>query len=493
MILVMQLQPPELYQQIHELVRLSFPEYEILREEIVDAAVHLQICRSLSAQRLFLHARLQQEARLSEVAHEYQLDAAKPREKEINRLTRVFVYHLLCQHLGRNINPYGIQTGVRPLKMLHRWLDQGDSWEEIIDRLVQDYCMQPEVARRLTQIAGNNRPHLPVAQQAGQRISLYIGIPFCPSRCSYCSFPGAILTDYEAQMKPFLQSLREEIRVIGEWINCLGLQTENLYWGGGTPSVLKEEDLEDLFALLGQYRITSTAKEITVEAGRPDTLPVSKLKLLKALGTNRICINPQTMQEATLQLIGRRHGRADVLDAVERVREVGFPVINMDVIIGLPGEGMAAYQNTLDQILDLKPENITVHSLAIKKGSRLAAVQGKQSMQEQAGEVQSGINNASRQLQEKGYLPYYLYRQKYMKANVENIGYSLPGKFCRYNIQIMEERQTVIGLGGGAGSKFVNPADWSLVNLHSPKDPASYSRHLPELLARKVDKLRALN
>ncbi|HPF20934.1 MAG TPA: coproporphyrinogen dehydrogenase HemZ, partial [Syntrophomonas sp.] len=174
-------------------------------------------------------------------------------------------------------------------------------------------------------------------------------------------------------------------------------------------------------------------------------------------------------------------------------REVGFPVINIDVIIGLPGEGMAAYQNTLDQILDLKPENITVHSLAIKKGSRLAAVQGKQSMQEQAGEVQSGINNASRQLQEKGYLPYYLYRQKYMKANVENIGYSLPGKFCRYNIQIMEERQTVIGLGGGAGSKFVNPADWSLVNLHSPKDPASYSRHLPELLARKVDKLRALN
>jgi oxygen-independent coproporphyrinogen-3 oxidase len=165
----------------------------------------------------------------------------------------------------------------------------------------------------------------------------------------------------------------------------------------------------------------------------------------------------------------------------------------MDVIIGLPGEGMAAYQNTLDQILDLKPENITVHSLTIKKGSRLAAVQGKQSMQEQAGEVQSGINNASRQLQEKGYLRYYLYRQKYMKANVENIGYSLPGKFCRYNIQIMEERQTVIGLGGGAGSKFVNPADWSLVNLHSPKDPASYSRHLPELLARKVDKLRALN
>jgi oxygen-independent coproporphyrinogen-3 oxidase len=152
MILVMQLQPPELYKQVHELVRLSFPEYEIFREEIVDAEIHLQICRSLSEQRLFLHARLQQDARVIEVAHENQLDTAIPRENEINRLTRVFVYRLLCQHLGRNINPYGIQTGVRPLKMLHRWLDQGDSWEEIIDRLVQDYCMQPEVARRLTKL-----------------------------------------------------------------------------------------------------------------------------------------------------------------------------------------------------------------------------------------------------------------------------------------------------------------------------------------------------
>ena len=493
MILAMKLQPPEIYKQVHELVRMSFPEYEIYQEEAVDADIHLQISRSVSDQRLFLSGRLQQGSLLTQENHEFALTPDQPQENEISRQTRVFIYRLLCHHLGTNINPYGILTGVRPLKILHRWLDQGDSLEQILARLEQDYCMQPEVAGRLAQIAGNNRPYMHSAQQAGRRISLYIGIPFCPSRCYYCSFPGAILTDYDAQMKPFLQSLRQEIEVMGECINELGLQTENIYWGGGTPSVLTEDDLEDLFALLGQYHITSTVRETTVEAGRPDTLSTSKLELLRALGTDRICINPQTMQDATLQLIGRDHRRADIIDAVQRVREVGITTVNMDLIIGLPGEGMAEYKNTLAQILELGPENITVHSLAVKKGSRLAADQGKQSMNELAGEVQAGIHYISQTLQEQGYLPYYLYRQKYMKANVENIGYSLPGSFCCYNIQIMEERQTIIGLGGGAGSKFVNAADWSLVNLHSPKDPGSYVRHLPELLARKVDKLRALN
>ncbi len=493
MILAMKLEPPELFKQVHELVRMSFPEYEICREEAVDADVHLQISRSASDQRLLLSGRLQQGSLLSQANREFQLNPDQPQEKEVSRLTRVFIYGLLCRHLGANINPYGILTGVRPLKMLHRWLDQGDSIEEILVRLERDYCMQPGVAERLAQIAGNNRPFLHANQPAGRKISLYIGIPFCPSRCYYCSFPGAILTDYDAQMKPFLQSLRQEIEVIGECIDEMDLQMESIYWGGGTPSVLSEDDLEDLFALLGQYRITSTVSETTVEAGRPDTLSTSKLELLKALGTDRICINPQTMQDDTLQLIGRLHRRADIIDAVRRVREAGIPTVNMDLIIGLPGEGMAEYKDTLSRILELAPENITVHSLAVKKGSRLAADQGKQSIHELTGEVQAGIEYISRTLQQQGYLPYYLYRQKYMKANVENIGYSLPDRFCRYNIQIMEERQTIIGLGGGAGSKFVNTSDWSLVNLHSPKDPGSYIRHLPELLARKVDKLRALN
>jgi len=494
MILALELQPPELYKHVHELVRLSFPEYEICQEIAADADIYLRISRIKSGPQLYLHAQLQEGLRISRISCEYPLDMNGLQEDhEISRLTRVFVYRLLCQHLGKNINPYGILTGVRPLKLLHRWLDQGDSLEQILARLEQDFCLQPDVAERLAQIAGNNRPFLHSAREAKQKISIYIGIPFCSSRCYYCSFPGAILTDYIVQMKPFLNSLRQEIEVMGECINELGLKTENIYWGGGTPSILAEDDLESLFNLLAQYRLTSTVTETTVEAGRPDTLSKSKLELLKALGVNRICINPQTMQDTTLQLIGRGHSRTDIINMVQKVRDVGIPIINMDLIIGLPGEGMAEYQNTLAQILELRPENITVHSLAVKKGSRLAAAQGKKLMHELAGEVQTGIHYIGRTLQEKEYQPYYLYRQKYMKANVENIGYALPGRCCNYNIQMMEERQTIIGLGGGAGSKFVNPSDWSLTNLHSPKDPLAYTLHLPEQLARKVDKLKALN
>ena len=491
--LAMELQPPELYKHVHELVRLSFPEYELCQGAVADADITLQISRCETERQLCLNARLQEGVLLSRENSEYMLDPDKPRDKEISRLTRVSMYRLFCRHLGKNINPYGILTGVRPLKLLHRWLDQGDSMEKILARLEENYCMQPDVARRLAQIACNNRPYLQSPQEAKHKISIYIGIPFCSSRCYYCSFPGAILTDYCAQMKPFLRSLRQEIEVIGECINELGLEAENIYWGGGTPSLLAEDDLESLFNLLCQYRITSPEKEITVEAGRPDTLPTSKLELYKTLGVSRICINPQTMQDETLQLIGRRHSRADIIKSVKRVRDVGIPIINMDLIIGLPGEGMAEYKNTLSQILELGPENVTVHTLAVKKGSALAAAQGKSQMNERVGEVQAGLHYIGQTLQEKGYQPYYLYRQKYMKANVENIGYALPGCYCSYNIQIMEERQTIIGLGGGAGSKFVSTSDWSLVNLHSPKDPLSYTLHLPELLARKVDKLRALN
>jgi oxygen-independent coproporphyrinogen-3 oxidase len=273
----------------------------------------------------------------------------------------------------------------------------------------------------------------------------------------------------------------------------LNLEVENIYWGGGTPSILRQTDLESLFGLLKERYILSADVEITMEAGRPDTLSREKLALFKQLGVNRICINPQTMQAATLKLIGREHSLDDIHNAVQWVREAGIPNLNMDLIIGLPGEGLTEYKSTIKQILALQPENITVHSLAVKKGSLLAGAEGKSQLDQQVGEVQTGLKYIGGILQEKAYLPYYLYRQKYMKANVENTGYSLAGHFCNYNIQVMEERQTIIGLGGGASSKFVSPSDWSLTNLHHPKDPHAYIQRLPDLLARKVDKLKALN
>ncbi len=238
--------------------------------------------------------------------------------------------------------------------------------------------------------------------------------------------------------------------------------------------------------------ISHATKEITIEAGRPDTLSPHKLAFFKRAGVNRICINPQTMQDATLKLIGRCHQASDIKRAVEWAREAGIENINMDLIVGLPGEDLPANIVTGQEILALKPENITVHSLAVKKGSRLAELEGKSGVSQRVEEAKAGIEYFWLAFAQHGYLPYYMYRQKYMKASLENTAYSLPGHFCRYNIQVMEERQTILGLGGAASSKFVNP-DWTLTNLHNPKDPLSYCQKVDALLASKVDKLRALN
>jgi oxygen-independent coproporphyrinogen-3 oxidase len=232
---------------------------------------------------------------------------------------------------------------------------------------------------------------------------------------------------------------------------------------------------------------------MTVEAGRPDTLSAAKIKLLADAGVGRICINPQTMVDDTLRTIGRQHDRRQIIDAVAMAREKGLADINMDIIVGLPGEDLQDNLYTGRELLKLRPENITVHSLAVKRGSRMAEKEGLSGVGDKADEVAAGINALAELFAENGYEPYYLYRQKYMKANMENIGYSLPGHYCLYNIQVMEERQTIVALGGGAASKFVDPGDWTLTSFHNPKDPPSYCQNVERLIQRKVDKLLALN
>jgi len=232
---------------------------------------------------------------------------------------------------------------------------------------------------------------------------------------------------------------------------------------------------------------------VTVEAGRPDTLSPSKLNLLKQAGVDRICINPQSMNDETLRLIGRKHDSQAVAEAVEWTRSAGIRHINMDLIIGLPGENLEHYLYTAEKIVNLKPDNVTVHTLAVKRGSNLAANGANSRVLNQVAEVERGINALAEILSQHTYVPYYLYRQKYMQAPMENTGYSIPGNFCRYNIQMIEERQTIVGLGGGASSKFVNTSDWSLTSFHNPKDAHSYCQTVETLIARKVDKLRALN
>ncbi|MEN6461213.1 MAG: coproporphyrinogen dehydrogenase HemZ, partial [Syntrophomonas sp.] len=415
------------------------------------------------------------------------------RKREIIRHNRQFVYRLLCQHLGRNINSYGVLTGVRPVKLVHQLMDKGLDINAVQEKLINEYLLSSEKAELLTTVALTDRPFLLAPSEARKKISLYIGIPFCPSRCYYCSFPGAVLINYERDIVPFISALEKEIIAIGDYINDNGMVVQSIYLGGGTPTVLNESDLEKVFNLLQASYVSRETLELTVEAGRPDTLSRSKLRLLKQAGVSRLCINPQTMNNTTLQLIGRNHDCEAVVRAFGWAREAGIRLINMDIITGLPGETMSHYEYTADQILRLQPDNITVHTLAVKRGSTLAELETKSNTLEKAGEITRGVNFFNQAFTQHGFQPYYLYRQKYMRSSMENTGYSLPGKFCFYNMQMIEERQTIIGMGAGAGSKFVNPSNWSLTPFYNPKNPVVYHETVDRLISRKVDNLRALN
>lgn len=424
---------------------------------------------------------------------EYTKKPSSNNQIEIKFLARTYVFDFLTTYCGRNINSYGILTGVRPLKLVHSLYDQGFKLEQMKNILINNYRLSSDKTKLLLEIAQNNRSYIASQSNSEKRVSVYIAIPYCPSRCYYCSFPGRILKNYESEMMPYLQALEKELQELAKVLKEDNYIIENIYLGGGTPTILTDKDLDSLFQFIEKNLISKLTKEITVEGGRPETMTASKLKILKDYGTKRICINPQTMNENTLLRIGRYHKNSDIFQAYEMAREVGIEQINMDLIIGLPEEDLKIFEASLEKVLLLKPNNITVHALAVKKGSQLAETEGKDNIKQRINEVESCIAYSYEKLKQESYEPYYIYRQKYMQANVENIGYALKGDYGIYNIQIMEERQNIIGLGAGAASKFVNSDDWSLDTFHNPKDILSYIKSIDRLITSKVDKLRGLN
>lgn len=493
--IVLNLQPNSLYDSIHELMRMAYPGCEIACTE-GPGDINFDLSLAIEEQAVSITAQVdtpQGRLRRQEKCAIPQ-DVGRGLSNWAKQQVRAFTYDLLCELTGSNINRYGILTGMRPVKLVHRLFDQGLTPAQIEQRLLSEYRLEAEKARLLVEIASANRPYLHSADEAGQWVSVYLGIPYCPSRCYYCSFPGAVVKDYEADIVPFLEALFQEIRAISACLREQGLKVQTVYLGGGTPTVLSTYHLEQLFAELraGGY-ISQHTVEITVEAGRPDTLDIPKLKVLKDNGVNRICINPQTMNDATLAVIGRHHDKEGVIKCFNWVREVGIEKINMDVIIGLPGEGLSENTNTAQQVLSLNPDNITVHTLALKRGSLMAEKENGITPQQRIRQVEAGVTLFSQLLRQAGYVPYYLYRQKYMKASMENLGYARPGAFCLYNIQMIEERQTIIGLGGGAGSKFIDLEAGRLDSFYNPKNPAAYCQSVDRLISSKVDKLRALN
>jgi oxygen-independent coproporphyrinogen-3 oxidase len=387
--------------------------------------------------------------------------------------------------------PWGILTGVRPTKLLHQLLAR-QSLAQCRTRLRDEYLLAPEKVDLLSDIVLRQQQVIPDLYQLQREVSLYIGIPFCPTKCAYCTFPAYDIQQYGASVPGFLDGLLAEIRETGAWLRRKQLKVTTLYWGGGTPTSITAEQMaiimDELERALPDY---SAIREVTVEAGRPDTITAEKIDLLRARGVHRMSINPQSFTQETLDAIGRHHTVAETVEKFWLSRERGMDNINMDLIIGLPDEGVRTFEHTLAEVEKLLPESLTVHTLSFKRASKMTRERDRYEVAER-DEIGEMMTLAQQFTTNHGYVPYYLYRQKNILGNLENTGYALPGRESLYNILMMEELQTIIGLGCGAVSKIVyhgsgsGQADDRIERVPNPKDPAQYNASWREYLQRKL-------
>ena len=380
---------------------------------------------------------------------------------------------------------WGALAGVRPTKISTRHLLEGGSAASA-DALLEDvYYVTPQ--RRQLAVACSQSTVAAAALARPEDISVYVGIPFCPTRCSYCSFVSRTIGRKTELLEPYLDALTREIRHTADLLRRSGKALRTLYIGGGTPSTLTADQLARLMDTLTDAFDLSQCLEFTVEGGRPDTLDLTKLKTIRAHGADRMSITPQTMEDSVLRACGRPHTGEDVLRAYQQAREAGFDAINMDLIAGLPTDTLEGFCRSLDRVAALDPANITVHTLALKKGADLFERRENLPALEA---VTAMVDYANRTLPTLGYKPYYLYRQKYMSGSFENVGWSRDGLDCLYNIYMMEELHTIVSLGGGGMNK-VNLPNGRLQRFHNPKFPEQYIESIDSVLRQK-DELFAL-
>ena len=400
-----------------------------------------------------------------------------------NRIKRN-LYQMLVSRTGREL-PWGTLTGIRPTKIPLTKLEEGWNREEIMDFMKKTYYAGDDKIHLSVEIAERERQILSsISYENGY--SLYVGIPFCPTTCLYCSFTSYPIGKWEKRMDEYLEALSRELSYTAEKMR--GKKLETIYFGGGTPTALSAEHLERVICEVERLFDRSGVLEFTVEAGRPDSITREKLEVLKRHGVTRISINPQTMNQKTLDLIGRRHTVEMVKEKFLLAREMGFDNINMDLIIGLPGEGMEELSHTLEEIRALSPDSLTVHSLALKRAARLK-LEWDQYVDLGMVNTQEMIDLTARFARELGMEPYYLYRQKNMAGNFENVGYSLPGKACIYNILIMEEMQTIAACGAGTTTKVVFPGENRRERTENVKDVEQYIQRVDEMIGRKDELL----
>ena len=390
------------------------------------------------------------------------------------------LYKLLCDFTGLT-QPWGILTGVRPVKLLRR-LAEESSEEQAVKKFEKDFFVSNEKIALSRETEHNERKILELSKP--ESFSLYVGIPFCPSRCSYCSFVMASIERAEKLIEPYTKLLCEEIKRTAEIANKLALRLETVYFGGGTPTTLSAEQLDTVLGTVNNSFDMSTCREFTVEAGRPDTIDIAKLFALKENKVDRISINPQTVNDEVLKTIGRKHTAQQFFDAFELARKCGFDNINTDLIAGLPTDTPESFKNSLDSIVRLNAECITVHTLCMKRASRLTT-EGVTLDLQQARDAREMLAYTQNILGQNGYIPYYMYRQSRMVGNLENVGWSKRGFESLYNVYVMDETHTILACGSGGVTKLKRNNPDYLERIFNFKYPYEYIDRFDELIQRK--------
>lgn len=407
-------------------------------------------------------------------------------KKELHEAFKCTLYTKLSAQLNKTL-PWGYLTGVRPSKIAYTLLEKGADREQILEEFTKKHLVSEKKAQLALQVAQTEKSILEKMDYKNG-YSLYIGIPFCPTTCLYCSFTSYSLTAYQSKVQPYLEALLKEMKYVSEAMR--GRRLDTVYFGGGTPTTLSAGQLDMLLTELERQFDLSACRELTVEAGRPDSITYEKLCVLKAHHVDRISINPQTMNQQTLDLIGRRHTVEQIEEAFALAGKAGLDNINMDMILGLPGENKEMVQHTLEKIKALAPESLTVHSLAIKRAAALNIWREKY-LDLQMDNSDEIVSMAADYAHQMGHQPYYMYRQKNMAGNFENVGYSKPGLECIYNILIMEEKQTIIAMGAGASTKIVfqNETEGGqagrIERIENVKDVTNYIQRIDEMIERK--------
>lgn len=390
------------------------------------------------------------------------------------------LYKLLCDFTGLT-QPWGILTGVRPVKLLRRLAEESNE-EQAVKKFEKDFFVSNEKIALSRETEHNERKILELSKP--ESFSLYVGIPFCPSRCSYCSFVMASIERAEKLIEPYTKLLCEEIKRTAEIANKLGLRLETVYFGGGTPTTLSAEQIDTVLGTVNKSFDMSTCREFTVEAGRPDTIDIAKLFALKENKVDRISINPQTVNDEVLKTIGRKHTAQQFFDAFELARKCGFDNINTDLIAGLPTDTPESFKNSLDSIVRLNAECITVHTLCMKRASRLTT-EGVTLDLQQARDAREMLAYTQNILGQNEYIPYYMYRQSRMVGNLENVGWSKKGFESLYNVYVMDETHTILACGSGGVTKLKRNNPDYLERIFNFKYPYEYIDRFDELIQRK--------